>query len=247
MLSVNELMNLQKTNFISGVEVIQWASFQIGKQSNCLTPHNRPPISAVALKKGSTLWYVPLKILWLFNYSVSCLMVILLEPATTMVHISEGQRNPDWSSGLASCITSTTAFHSLISESNLVPCGNSRVSFIFYSKHWRIYHILGYPFQTYVAFVVRTFAIWIFLIFHLSSPAVVKAQWGLFLASFMPCKTSGWDPGGPSVSYSDKHTTWSCSCSQLSEVDLVPNSLWYLTSLTSLQMPLVWRQKPVQQ
>lgn len=38
MLSVNELMNLQKTNFISGVEVMQWASFQIGKQSNLLTP-----------------------------------------------------------------------------------------------------------------------------------------------------------------------------------------------------------------
>ena len=70
-----------KTTFISGVKVIQWESFQTEKQSNLLLPRDLPPSLCCCLKKKrSTLWCEPLEILRLFNYSVSCILVILLDP-----------------------------------------------------------------------------------------------------------------------------------------------------------------------
>lgn len=128
------------------------------------------PQSLLLLKKWSTLLYLPLKILWLFSYSVSCLMVILLDP-----FYNNGSYF--WRPEQARLIIWSGLLHNKhhrisLSDLGIKPCTLREfqgVFFFFDSKLWRIYHILGYSFQTYVAFMVRTFAIWIFLIFHLSS------------------------------------------------------------------------------
>lgn len=165
------------------------------------------PQSLLLLKKNGPLWYVPLKIPWLFNYSVSCLMVILLDPCYnngSYFWRLEQARLIIWSGLLHNVHHSV-----LLSDLCIKPCILWEFQSIFYfdSKLWRIYHILGYPFQTYVAFMVRTFAIWIFLIFHLSSVLLCSRHNEVSLVSFMPCKTSGWDLGSLSISYSDRHTT----------------------------------------
>lgn len=75
----------------------------------------------------------------------------------------------------------------------------------FDSKYRRIYHILGNLFQTYVAFMVKTFCSLNFSDFpsFKSSVLLWSKHNEVSLVSFMPCKTSGWDSEGLSISYSD--------------------------------------------
>lgn len=144
MLSMNELVNLQYED-----QLYLWGrSHPVGKFPNMKTkqPPSSPRSAPQSLllfkkKKRPTLWCEPLEILWLFNYSVSCLLVILIDPC---YNIDSYFWRPDqtrliiWSGLLHNT-------HHSVSPSDLwiKPCTLWEIQGIFVSKFWRIYHILG--------------------------------------------------------------------------------------------------------
>lgn len=192
-----------KTNFISRVKVIQQASFQVGKQCNLLHPQDLPPNLHCCLKKWSTLWSEPLKIPRLFNYSVSCLLVILLYP---YYNIDSYFWRPEQTRLIIWSVLLHNTHHS-ISPSDLwiKPCtlweiqaililsphaGDFTTSSVSHSRHLLSLRLRHSSFISNLDFSG-------FFTFQDLCPAVLKAQEPFGILSFTACRDFILRPRGP--------------------------------------------------